>query len=100
MELAKRIIAENAVVVFSKTYCGYCTRVKGLFGSLGVKAYVIELDTRDDGDALNDYLSNQTKVSTVPKVFIGGEFIGGCDKTVALNSKGELVPKLKAAGAL
>jgi len=87
-------------VVFSKTYCGYCTRVKGLFEQLGVKPYVIELNTRDDGDSLNDYLTGVTNVSTVPKVFIGGEFIGGCDKTVALNSKGELVPKLKSVGAL
>jgi len=37
---------------------------------------------------------------TVPNVFIGGKHIGGNDKTQDLHRKGDLVPLLKAVGAL
>ena len=36
----------------------------------------------------------------VPRVFIGGESIGGCDETVALYERGKLVPRLKELGAI
>ena len=36
----------------------------------------------------------------VPRVFIGGECIGGCDETVALYERGKLVPRLKELGAI
>jgi len=98
MELAKRILAENKLVVFSKTYCGYCKRVKGLFGELGFHPFVFELDTAPEGSDVQNYLNDLTKMSTVPKVFIAGEFIGGCDSTTSLHAKGGLVPKLHAVG--
>jgi glutaredoxin len=30
------LIADNAVTIFSKSWCPYCKSAKGLFGSLGV----------------------------------------------------------------
>jgi len=36
----------------------------------------------------------------VPRVFIGGDFVGGGDDVVALYEKGELAGLLKNAGAL
>lgn len=36
---------------------------------------------------------------TVPFVFVGGEFLGGCDATKALHAEGALAPRLYAAGA-
>ena len=36
----------------------------------------------------------------VPRVFIGGKSIGGNDDTQALHRRGELVPKVKAAGGV
>jgi len=36
----------------------------------------------------------------VPRVFIGGTFLGGGDDTVAAQQKGTLEEKLKAANAL
>ncbi|CAN1334858.1 GRXC1 [Linum perenne] len=41
---AKEIAASAPVVVFSKTYCGFCTRVKQLLIQLGAAFKVIELD--------------------------------------------------------
>ncbi len=44
-----------------------------------------------------------TDRSSVPQVFIAGQFVGGCNDGpggATLDGKGELVPMLKAAGAL
>jgi glutaredoxin 3 len=61
---------------------------------------VVELDERDDGNAIQDYLGQLTGGRSVPRVFVGGKFIGGGDDTVALHNKGELKKKLEEAGAL
>ncbi|KAI4252797.1 MAG: hypothetical protein L6R42_007836 [Xanthoria sp. 1 TBL-2021] len=41
---AQNIIDENAVAVFSKSYCPYCHASKALLSDLGAKFYVIEMD--------------------------------------------------------
>ena len=40
-----RLIKENAVIVFSKTTCGFCARVKGLLKDLKIQFKVVELNT-------------------------------------------------------
>jgi glutaredoxin 3 len=46
MALAKAntLIQQNPLVVFSKSYCPYCRKVKELLKSLGANAKVIEID--------------------------------------------------------
>lgn len=39
-----QLISENNVMVFSKTYCPYCTRAKDAIAQQGVAYKVIELD--------------------------------------------------------
>ncbi|XP_022994680.1 glutaredoxin [Cucurbita maxima] len=97
---AKQIISSNPVVVFSKTYCGYCSRVKKLLTQLGASHKVIELDQKSDGDAIQSALAEWTGQTTVPNVFIGGKHIGGCDAVTNKQSSGQLVPLLAAAGAI
>jgi glutaredoxin 3 len=41
---AQALIDENAVVVFSKSYCPYCTSSKKLLDGLNAKYTVLELD--------------------------------------------------------
>jgi glutaredoxin 3 len=38
------IIDENAVAVFSKSYCPYCNQAKKLLSDKGAKFFAIELD--------------------------------------------------------
>ncbi|XP_052195595.1 glutaredoxin [Diospyros lotus] len=97
---AKEIVASNAVVVFSKTYCPFCVTVKKLFTTLGVTFKVVELDTESDGKEIQAALTEWTGQRTVPNVFVGGKHIGGCDSTTALHNGGKLVPLLTEAGAL
>jgi len=101
--LAAQIAAKNAahpVMVYSKSWCPYCLRVKGLLGELGVDAKVVELDHVIEGDEVQDTLLSITGVRTVPQVFVGGEFLGGCDDTLGAHQGGQLVPLLEGAGAL
>ncbi|KAI3895350.1 hypothetical protein MKX03_025765 [Papaver bracteatum] len=97
---AKEIVSSTPVVVFSKTYCGFCTSVKKLFTQLGAAFKVIELDQESDGDDLQAALLEWTEQRTVPNVFIGGKHVGGCDSVTALHQQGKLVNMLTEAGAI
>ncbi|KAJ0263110.1 Glutaredoxin-C5 [Hirschfeldia incana] len=90
-ESVRKTVTENIVVVYSKTWCSYCTEVKTLFKRLGVQPLVIELDELGpQGPQLQKVLERLTGQHTVPNVFVGGKHIGGCTDTVKLNRKGDL----------
>ncbi|TMW55843.1 hypothetical protein Poli38472_008491 [Pythium oligandrum] len=88
-------IQSEKVLVFSKTHCPYCARVKALFEDLEVNHEVVELDERSDGAQIQALLLELTKQRTVPNVFINGKHIGGCDSVMELHGKKELEPLLK-----
>ncbi|KAI4388047.1 hypothetical protein MLD38_000419 [Melastoma candidum] len=100
MPKTKEIVSSNSVVVFSKTSCPYCVSVKKLLSDLGVNFKAIELDKEADGGEVQSALAQWTGQRTVPNVFIGGNHIGGCDKTTAIHKEGKLVPLLTEAGAI
>ncbi len=78
------------MVVFSKTYCPYCTATKSLFKDLEINAKVIELDVVSDGDRIQSALLDLTGQRTVPNVFIKGKHLGGNDKTQEAARTGKL----------
>ncbi|KAG0290242.1 hypothetical protein BGZ97_006220 [Linnemannia gamsii] len=84
------IIAKNAIVVFSKSYCPYCTKAKNLLAQLGATAFILELDNEDDGAAIQQYLQELTGQRTVPNIFISQTHIGGCDDLFKLEKSGQL----------
>ncbi|KAF5741799.1 monothiol glutaredoxin-S10 [Tripterygium wilfordii] len=95
-----KTIAENPVVVYSKTWCSYSSEVKSLFKKLAVEPLVIELDELGpQGPQLQKVLERLTGQHTVPNVFIGGKHIGGCTDTVKLHRKGELESLISEANA-
>ncbi|CAH8300484.1 unnamed protein product [Eruca vesicaria subsp. sativa] len=100
MQKAKEIVSTNAVVVFSKSYCPFCVKVKELLQQLGAKFIAIELDKESDGSQVQSALAEWTGQRTVPNVFIGEKHIGGCDAVTKLHSDGKLVPLLTEAGAI
>lgn len=99
-QLVKDMIHDKTVIVFSKTFCPYCRKVKNLLDELNAKYEVVELDRRKDGKKLQAVLGKMTGATSVPRVFIMGEFIGGCDETLALHEKGGLILKLQDANAI
>lgn len=87
----REVVSTNPVVVFSKTWCGFCAQVKSLFHELGVPSRVIELDELgNEGVMIQDILYDWTRQRTVPNVFIGGKHIGGCSDTLEAYERGEL----------
>ncbi|KAI8018342.1 hypothetical protein LOK49_LG04G03634 [Camellia lanceoleosa] len=97
---AKVLGSSNPVVVFSKSCCRFCVSVKKLLTDIGATYKVIELDAESDGDDVQSALLEWTGQRTVPNVFVGGNHIGGCDKTMAMHKEGKLVPLLTQVGAV
>ncbi|KAK9048020.1 hypothetical protein SSX86_033018 [Deinandra increscens subsp. villosa] len=93
---AKKLVSANPVVVFSKTWCGYCKGVKKLLSELNVSYKVVELDEESDGGEIQSALKEWTGQSTVPNVFIGGKHISVMEEHRAR----KLVPLLTEAGAI
>jgi hypothetical protein len=59
-----------------------------------------QLESRADCDSIQDALQELTGARSVPRVFVGGQFIGGGDDTARKAANGELERLLKAAGAI
>ncbi|ORX88474.1 glutaredoxin [Basidiobolus meristosporus CBS 931.73] len=89
-ELVKRLIAENPVMVFSKSYCPYCVRTKDLFDDLNTTYKAVELNDHDKGVEIQEELKSLTGQRTVPNVFIHGRHIGGFDALTNANEAGKL----------
>jgi len=85
-DFVNQTIAENRVVIFSKSYCPYCSRAKDLFATVfpNVEVKVLELDSRDDGPEIQGYLQQLTEQRTVPNIFINQKHVGGNDDLQAL----------------
>lgn len=94
----RKVLRDNKVVVYSKSYCPYCARTKALFKQLQVPAHVIELNEIPEGDQWQSALTEITGRRTVPQVFIGGELLGGSDDTLAAQSSGKLKDLLSKVG--
>lgn len=80
---AQTAISQNKVMIFSKTYCPYCSKAKDALGKLAVKFEVYELDVRPDGADIQTALQELTGQRTVPNIFVNQQHIGGCDATLA-----------------
>ncbi|KAM0005238.1 putative oxidoreductase [Helianthus debilis subsp. tardiflorus] len=48
VDFVKKTVSSHPIVIFSKSYCPYCKRAKGVFKELNVKPYVLELDERGE----------------------------------------------------
>ncbi|KAG5636541.1 hypothetical protein H0H81_007708 [Sphagnurus paluster] len=97
-EFVDAAIQENKVVIFSKSWCPYCKKAKSLFAKEfpDVEAKVYELDERDDGSAIQEYLLAKSKQRTVPNIYVGGNHVGGNDDVQASFKSGKLVTLLAA----
>ena len=76
-QVVDAMVAENAVAIFSKSYCPFCTKVKDFFRDKKIAFKAIELDTiGDKGAEIQALLLERTNQSTVPSVWVNGKFIG------------------------
>ena len=100
----QQMVDDNGVVVFSKSYCPYCSNTKRLLDGYGAKYTSYELNQESDGSDIQDALLKITGQRTVPNIFINKVHIGGNSdfEAVIRNGKdGKKVEELlQAAGAL
>ena len=59
------ITHDKCVVVFSKTHCPFCRKVKGILDGYSANYETVELDQRSDGKDLQHVLGQLTGASTV-----------------------------------
>lgn len=84
-------IEGSKIVIFSKSYCPYCTKAKELFSSLNVEGTkVYELDNMDNGADIQKALLDLTGQRTVPNIFINKKHLGGNDDAQAAYRSGKL----------
>jgi glutaredoxin 3 len=82
----------QAVRMYSTATCPYCLRAKALLRQRGVEA--IDEVRVDEKPAERDAMVRLTQRRTVPQIFIGDTYVGGCDELVALDRAGGLEPLL------
>ena len=75
------------VEIYTREFCGYCTRAKSLLASKGVE--VVEYRADDSPDYRREMIlrSNGT---TYPQIFINGRPVGGSDDIHDLDYQGRL----------
>ncbi|KAI7885600.1 glutaredoxin [Lichtheimia hyalospora FSU 10163] len=76
-QLIKTTIADNRVVVFSKTWCPFSQKAKKLFDDSNIPYHLIELDKQHNGADIQQALADLTGQKTVPNIFINNTHIGG-----------------------
>ncbi|MDP5110217.1 MAG: Grx4 family monothiol glutaredoxin [Rickettsiaceae bacterium] len=95
----KEHVSSNEVVLFMKgtadfPQCGFSAMVVGILQTLGLKFKDINVLTDND---LRQGIKEYSDWPTIPQLYIGGEFIGGCDVVRELYESGELNNILKVA---
>jgi glutaredoxin 3 len=83
------------VEIYTTPFCGYCARAKGLLEQKG--AAYDEMDVMEDS-AKRAEMRERSKRSTVPQIFINGQYIGGSDELAALERAGKLDSLLAQPG--
>lgn len=81
-----------SVTIYTRQFCGYCTRAKSLLESKGV-AY-LEHDATDKPELRQEMISRSNGRMTFPQIFVGDVHVGGCDDLYALDRDGKLDPLL------
>lgn len=78
--------AEN-VELYTWPTCPFCNRAKRLLNELEIPFIDHDIWGKDDEKAA---LIERTGQTTVPYVFFGDHFIGGCDDLVAMVEAGDI----------
>ena len=76
--------------------CGFSNAVVQILRMHGVEEYA-SFNVLDDQE-LRQNVKDYSNWPTVPQVYMGGEFIGGCDIMLQLHQSGELVEELEKIG--
>ncbi|MGZ8265157.1 MAG: cysteine synthase A [Burkholderiales bacterium] len=91
------------VVMFALEWCEFCWSVRRLMNEFGIRYRSIDLDSveyQQDNRGGDVRLALRRKIGspTIPQIFVGGEYIGGCTETFDAFNEGRLQKLLEANG--
>ena len=94
---------QNPVVMFALEWCEFCWAVRKLFTRYDIPFISIDIDSvayQDDnrGGKIREVLADKTACPTIPQIFIGGEFIGGCTELFDGIKEGSVAKALGKSG--
>lgn len=97
MERLANDVKNHPILIFMKgtpdfPQCGFSAATIEVFNSLGVP-----YETRDvlQDPEIRQGIKEFSNWPTIPQVYIGGKFIGGCDIITEMHATGELEPLVK-----
>jgi len=86
------LLASNRVVLFMKgtrqmPQCGFSAQVVQILNKLLPSYETVDvLDSPEMRDGIKEF----SRWPTIPQLYVGGQFIGGCDIVREMNASGEL----------
>jgi cysteine synthase A len=91
------------LVMFALEWCEFCWSVRKMLKALDIPYRSIDLDSvayQEDnkGGKIRAALKAITDYDTIPQIFVGGEFIGGCTEFFDAYREGRIQAMLKASG--
>ena len=100
METIQKEVDENPVLIYMKgtkdaPQCGFSAATLEVLKSYGVPFKDVNVLTdQEKWQAVKVFSS----WPTIPQIYIGGKFVGGCDIVREMHMKGEIQPLLDEAG--
>lgn len=93
------LLASNRVVLFMKgtrqmPQCGFSAQVVRILDALLPSYETVDVL---DSPELRDGIKEFSQWPTIPQLYVGGQFIGGCDIVREMNASGELQNIIGAA---
>ena len=91
---------DQPVVMFANEWCEFCDSVRKVFAEYNIPYTAIDLDSsvyreNDRGRKLYDVVKKRTGSYTLPQIFIGGDYIGGCTEVFDSLKSGQLQHRLQ-----
>ena len=83
------------VTIYTRQFCGFCTRAKSLLEEKGVD--YVEHDATFSPELRQEMLGKSNGRSTFPQIFVGGAHVGGSDELHELEREGRLDKMLAGA---
>ena len=96
----EKLVQNNPVMIFMKgtpdfPMCGFSARAVQVLKAAGASP-IQGFDVLSD-DPMWEALEDFSQWPTVPQIFIGGKFVGGCDIISEMFEQGELQPLVSGA---
>ncbi len=86
--------ARPTITIYTTPACPYCHAAKALLREKGVAFEEIDVQ---DASRRQQMMQRANGRRTVPQIFIGATYVGGCDDLHELDRRGALDPLLKAS---